>query len=400
MVSTALNANLATRFRNFFTTRDFIFHDGRDLKRFSVAGRTQALLAGVAAITVTFSAYGVSQAAFGAIMASGIAGEAVTPEAKLAKMRNEMAQMEADVEAVKQAAQIHAARVEQRQKIITGVLTGKGSPADVGEPVPATDLTSDSRIAQEVLAPLRKVEARQAKLAEQARKTAQLRIHLTTSHLRSLGIKPERYVAGGMGGPFEPVSSEAAAAAASSAAGATAETSADAQFRSLFQTWQKLDVLEQTVIAIPSMQPVENVKLTSSFGVRSDPFHGSAAMHAGVDIPGPLGTPIYATADGVVGRAGRFGGYGNLITVNHGKGIETRYGHLSKILVASNTRVRRGQLIGLMGSTGRSTGSHLHYEVRIDGAAVNPMPFMQNANVLDQIQQRATRVQLTAAAGN
>lgn len=396
MVSTPLNANFASRFRTFFTTRDFIFHDGRDLKRFSIAGRTQALLAGIAAITVTFSAYGVSQAAFGAVMASGIAGEASTPEAKLAKMRAEVAQMEADVAAVKQAAQLHAARVEQRQKIIAGVLTGKGSPEDVGAPVPAAEVSENNAMAREVLAPLRAVEARQARLAEQARKTAQVRIHLTARHLRSLGIKPERYVAGGMGGPYEPVSSEAAAAAAT----ATAEGGADAQFRSLFQTWQKLDVLEQTVIAIPSMQPVENIKLTSSFGVRSDPFHGSAAMHAGVDIPGPIGTPIYATADGVIGRAGRFGGYGNLITVNHGKGIETRYGHLSKILVAPNTRVRRGQMIGLMGSTGRSTGSHLHYEVRIDGAAVNPMPFMQNANVLDQIQQRATRIQLTAATGN
>ena len=396
MVSTPLNANFATRFRNFFTTRDFIFHDGRDLKRFSIGGRTQVLLAGVAAITVTFSAYGVSQAAFGAVVASGIAGEASTPEAKLAKMRAEVAQMEADVAAVKQAAQLHAARVEQRQEIIAGVLTGKGSPEDVGAPLPAAQVSESNAMAREVLAPLRQVEARQAKLAEQARKTAQVRLHLTARHLRSLGIKPERYVAGGMGGPYEPVSSEAAAAAATAAA----EGNADAQFRSLFQTWQKLDVLEQTVIAIPSMQPVDNVKLTSSFGVRSDPFHGSAAMHAGIDIPGPIGTPIYATADGVIGRSGRFGGYGNLVTVNHGKGIETRYGHLSKILVAANTRVRRGQMIGLMGSTGRSTGSHLHYEVRIDGAAVNPMPFMQNANVLDQIQQRAARVQLTAVTGN
>jgi murein DD-endopeptidase MepM/ murein hydrolase activator NlpD len=297
---------------------------------------------------------------------------------------------------VKQAAQLHAARVEQRQKIIAGVLTGKGSPEEVGAPLPAAQVSENNAMAREVLAPLREVEARQAKLAEQARKTAQVRIHLTARHLRSLGIKPERYVAGGMGGPFEPVSAEAAAAAATAAA----EGNADAQFRSLFQTWQKLDVLEQTVIAIPSMQPVDNVKLTSSFGVRSDPYHGSAAMHAGVDIPGPQGTPVYATADGVIGRSGRFGGYGNLIAINHGKGIETRYGHLSKILVASNTRVRRGQLIGLMGSTGRSTGSHLHYEVRIDGAAVNPMPFMQNANVLDQIQERAARVQLTAATGN
>lgn len=187
---------------------------------------------------------------------------------------------------------------------------------------------------------------------------------------------------------------------AEGAAAVAAEGSADAQFRSLFDTWQKLDVREQAAIAIPSMQPVDAVKLTSSFGVRSDPFDGAAAMHAGVDIPGPQGTPVYATADGVIGRSGRFGGYGNLITVNHGKGIETRYGHLSKILVASNTRVRRGQLIGLMGSTGRSTGSHLHYEVRVDGAAVNPMPFMQDANVAQQVQSRDARIQLTAVSGN
>ncbi|WP_241527231.1 M23 family metallopeptidase [Sphingomonas turrisvirgatae] len=192
-----------------------------------------------------------------------------------------------------------------------------------------------------------------------------------------------------VGGPVEGV-------AAASTVATAGEGASEAQFKSLFQTWKKLDVVEQTSIAIPSMQPVDNMKLTSSFGVRSDPFHGGAAMHAGIDIPGPVGTPVYATADGVVGRSGVAGGYGNLVTVNHGKGIETRYGHLSKILVASNTRVRRGQLIGLMGSTGRSTGSHLHYEVRVDGAAVNPTPFMQNANVLDQVQPRAT-VQLTAA---
>jgi murein DD-endopeptidase MepM/ murein hydrolase activator NlpD len=198
--------------------------------------------------------------------------------------------------------------------------------------------------------------------------------------------------AAAVGGPLEGV------AAAGAATTAAVDTASDAQFRSLFQTWQKLDVKEQTVIAIPSMQPVDNVRLTSTFGVRSDPFHGGAAMHAGIDIPGPVGTPVYATADGVVGRAGVAGGYGNLVTLDHGKGIETRYGHLSKILVEPNTRVRRGQLIGLMGSTGRSTGSHLHYEVRIDGAAVNPVPFMQNVN-MDQLQQRAT-VQLTASTGN
>ncbi|OYX49239.1 MAG: peptidase M23 [Sphingomonas sp. 32-66-10] len=391
MVSTTLNANLVSRFRDLFTTRDFIFHDGRDLKRFSVAGRTQAILAGVAAITVTFSAYGVSQAAFGAIMATGVAGTAATPEARMEKMRAEMNRLEADVAAIKEAAKVHAARVEQRQKIIAGVLSGKGSPADVGMPIENVSVDADSAMAREVLAPLRQVEARQAKLAAKAQRTAQIRLHLTQQQLRKMGIQPERFVAGGMGGPYE---------AAPEGAAAAGEASADAQFRSLFQTWQKLDVLEQSVIAIPSLQPVENMRLTSSFGVRSDPFHGTAAMHAGIDIPGPVGTPIYATADGVTGRTGRFGGYGNLITINHGKGIETRYGHLSKILVAPNSRVRRGQLIGLMGSTGRSTGSHLHYEVRVDGKALNPMPFMQNTSVIEQVQQSAARLQLTAVGGN
>ncbi len=159
-------------------------------------------------------------------------------------------------------------------------------------------------------------------------------------------------------------------------------TANDAQYRALFQSWKQLDAPERTAISIPSMQPVSNLHLTSSFGVRSDPFRGTAAMHAGVDIPGPIGTPIYATADGIVARAERSGGYGNLVEVNHGKGIETRYGHLSRILVAENTKVTRGQLIGLMGSTGRSTGSHLHYEVRIEGRAVNPMPYLQVSDTM------------------
>jgi murein DD-endopeptidase MepM/ murein hydrolase activator NlpD len=188
-----------------------------------------------------------------------------------------------------------------------------------------------------------------------------------------------------VGGPFEPVNATEAAVLT------TVSNEADAQFRNLFMTWKKLDTVEQSAIAIPSLQPIDNVKLSSNFGVRSDPFRGTAAMHAGIDLPGPIGTPVYATADGIVGRAQRAGGYGNLVELNHGKGIQTRYGHLSRILVNPNSRVRRGQLIGLMGSTGRSTGSHLHYEVRIDGAAVNPIPYLQAGDQLLAAQDRAAR---------
>ncbi|WP_375402912.1 M23 family metallopeptidase [uncultured Sphingomonas sp.] len=175
----------------------------------------------------------------------------------------------------------------------------------------------------------------------------------------------------------------------------------DRNFRSLFTAWKKLDGGQSPSsigqIAIPSVQPVAQMDYSSNFGIRSDPFRGTAAMHSGVDIRGPLGTPIYATADGIVAGSDRRGGYGNLIELDHGKGIATRYGHLSRLLVTAGARVKRGQLIGLMGSTGRSTGSHLHYEVRMDGRAVNPVPFLTSANHLLAAQDRSVHIVPTSA---
>jgi len=157
-------------------------------------------------------------------------------------------------------------------------------------------------------------------------------------------------------------------------------TGEDTTFSNLFSSWKKLDnwgsAAPQAAVYIPTGRPVDDLALTSNFGARSDPFTGRTRMHKGIDIPGPVGTPIYATADGIVSRAQWVNGYGNLIEISHGNDTETRYGHLSKLLVEPNSRVKRGQLIGLMGSTGRSTGSHLHYEIRIAGAAINPLPFV------------------------
>ena len=117
--------------------------------------------------------------------------------------------------------------------------------------------------------------------------------------------------------------------------------------------------------------------MTSPFGVRTDPFFGRPAMHSGIDLRGEIGEPVHATADGRVTRAGRDGGYGNMIEINHGHGLSTRYGHLSKIEVKVGQRVTIGQVIGLIGSTGRSTGPHLHYETRINGEPVNPQKFLR-----------------------
>jgi murein DD-endopeptidase MepM/ murein hydrolase activator NlpD len=164
---------------------------------------------------------------------------------------------------------------------------------------------------------------------------------------------------------------------------------ADPTFKSLFTSWKKLDNLADGAIAVPSDKPVKTAEFTSGYGTRTDPFRGGAARHAGIDLAAPIGTPIYATADGTVSEAGyNSGGYGNLIKLDHGRGIETRYAHLARILVSPGQRIARGQLIGHMGSTGRSTGSHLHYEVRIDGRAVNPIPFMKSNDYLVAMQKK------------
>lgn len=225
------------------------------------------------------------------------------------------------------------------------------------------------------------VRAMQADVAA-IKEQVQARYEITSAEVKKLGIDPKRVQ--GVGGPFEAVQPLKAG---------------DPNFKALFTSWKSLDQLEKGTIAIPSLKPVKNAKFTSGFGVRSDPFQGRAAMHGGIDLAGPLGTEIYATADGTVGRSQWAGGYGNLVEIDHGKGIQTRYGHLSKALVSPGQRVKRGDLIARMGSTGRSTGSHLHYEVRIDGKAVNPIPFLQSNDYLQSVQARAAMATRVALGG-
>lgn len=119
--------------------------------------------------------------------------------------------------------------------------------------------------------------------------------------------------------------------------------------------------------------------LSSRFGYRGDPLGKGRRMHAGIDIPGPLGTPIHAAGAGVVRFAGGAGGYGQMVEIDHGNGLSTRYGHLSRFLVRPGEAVGTGQEIALMGSTGRSTGSHLHFEVREGGRATDPIPLLSAA---------------------
>jgi murein DD-endopeptidase MepM/ murein hydrolase activator NlpD len=136
----------------------------------------------------------------------------------------------------------------------------------------------------------------------------------------------------------------------------------------------------------PSIWPVEG-RLMGGFGERTDPFSGEGAMHTGVDISAPTGTPVRTTADGIVTLAAWNSGYGQLVVVDHGGGLETYYAHLSRFTVVEGQEVRRGEQIGAVGSTGRVTAPHLHYEVRIGGAPVNPHQFLARAGVVQMVKK-------------
>lgn len=138
------------------------------------------------------------------------------------------------------------------------------------------------------------------------------------------------------------------------------------------------DVLQNSVLKdmLPNNKPISAAYRSSSYGWRIDPFRGNRAFHEGLDFTAKSGTPIRAAADGIVTTAGRVSAYGNLVKLNHGAGLETRYAHASKLLVKKGERVVKGQVIALVGSTGRSTGPHLHYEIRLNGHALDPRKYL------------------------
>jgi murein DD-endopeptidase MepM/ murein hydrolase activator NlpD len=157
----------------------------------------------------------------------------------------------------------------------------------------------------------------------------------------------------------------------------------DAAFRQEFfdasAALTQLEALYAAMVHIPLAGPItgSGVELTSDFGARVDPFTGHAAFHAGLDFGGPWGAKVHVTAPGTVVWAGPHGAYGNMVEVDHGMGVRTRYGHLSRVLVRKGTHLKRGDTVGRLGSTGRSTGPHVHYEVWLDDRVRNPAKFLE-----------------------
>jgi murein DD-endopeptidase MepM/ murein hydrolase activator NlpD len=215
-------------------------------------------------------------------------------------------------------------------------------------------------------ASLERVDRRESAMLAQLQARYEGKARKMRNVLAQLGLKLDANPPAGIGGPFVPVPLPSESQSFERALARVNSARAYA------------DKLSATLTTVPVREPVTGeIDFSSPFGVRVDPFLHVPAMHTGIDFRGTYGEPAHATAAGTVTSAGWSGGYGQMVEIDHGNGLATRYGHLSEIDVRVGQSIRIGQVVGRIGSTGRSTGPHLHYETRVDGEPVNPEKFLK-----------------------
>lgn len=270
-----------------------------------------------------------------------------------------------------------AKSIEKRHAALTMVLAeAKGVPGAAGAMAPMRDAPSNSPIDK-----LRFVRMDQDRLIAQAETFAKGRADRLRLALRLAGLNPGTFTApsGSLGGPLIEAKDPKALAAV---------LDIDDEFAQRVQhaslSMQDMRNLSAEAQKLPLGVPTFNTARSSGYGVRFDPFTHHPALHSGLDFAGGMMTPVYSTAPGIVSFTGVRSGYGNTIEVDHGSGFKTRYAHLQAIGVSVGQRVAVGQRIGGMGSTGRSTGPHLHYEVWVDGRPQNPDRFLRAGEYVQQ----------------
>lgn len=253
-----------------------------------------------------------------------------------------------------------------------------GAASDlVGKPDKDAPTAKDISLAPEA-APLLRLEQRQRRFAMLMTAAVERRADKAAAAIRSFGLNPDalaRTAARAQGGPFVPWKG--------------GDEAMTGELEHLADALARMEFLERSLLTIPSGKPTAAPMQSSSYGYRRDPFNHHAAFHAGIDFPGRYGSPIQAAAGGKVSFVGQRQGYGNVVEVEHGNGLMTRYAHLSGFTAHVGEKVQRGDRIARMGSTGRSTGTHLHFEVRLRGNPINPRRFLEARKDVLQVQQLA-----------
>ena len=366
------------RLRTWFPEREFFMRSQGQVRFITITSRVQMVAAGLALVAILGWAASVGGAAFSQYRASAERTSLLEREAHVAQSEERFGAYAEDIAAT-------TAQLEQRQDFIEGVIGSLPEEFFEGE-AGENDTVSDSATeSEELISMIREVfpqavglaqmEARQLAFVEGLTRYADRRAARAEQAMRTLGVEPSAVVdsdQSAMGGPLETLFSEA-------------DGSIDPRFERLGLSLARMTALERGLESIPQVMPADINSISSGFGYRRDPFTGGGAMHSGLDFRAPHGAPIHAAAAGTVTFSGWQSGYGQTVEITHGSGMVTRYAHMSRFNTQVGAEVTAGQIIGAIGSTGRSTGPHLHFEVRIDGRAVNPRPFLETApHVLEE----------------
>jgi murein DD-endopeptidase MepM/ murein hydrolase activator NlpD len=372
-------AGAILRIRAWFPEREFIMRTEGHVRYVRISTRLQMTGASIVAGLLLAWVLTMAAVALSSFLERRDALSLLNREAKVASAENRIAAYRKNVDSVADDLDHRQAFIEKMVKSYVGDL-----PADAKAGETVSDSSKEaSKTVDKVsamvpeAAPLAEVEARQLAFAERLTRFADRKSVVAAAAMRKLGLNPERILASiddrsAMGGPLIALLPGAKA-------------SFDPRFQRLGLSLARMDALRRGLEGIPRVIPAAAQYISSGFGYRSDPFDDSAAFHAGLDFKASMGAPIYSAARGKVSFVGQRGGYGNCVEIDHGNGLRTRYAHMSAFRAHVGDLVRPGQRIGAVGSTGRSTGPHLHFEVRLNGQPVNPRPFLEVApNVFEK----------------
>ncbi|WP_421851544.1 peptidoglycan DD-metalloendopeptidase family protein [Novosphingobium sp.] len=356
------------RVRSWFPDREFFMRSNGHVRFIRISAQLQMRVAGAVAGAVLLWVLMmgwmvISQAIAAYNQASLLEREAAvaTAESRVAKYRSGLGSVASDL----------AKRQDFIEKSVQGAIGPLPRTLPSGTVSDSTEEAGKTvrKISMELpeVTGLAKVEARQLAFIETLTRYADARSARAEMAMRRLGLNPRAVAAadrGAMGGPLIPMATGS-------------ENKLDPRFARFGASLARMSAMEQALVRIPNTLPASLDYISSGFGYRVDPFTGGGAFHAGLDFRGPIGAPILAAAAGTVSFTGVKQGYGNCVEISHGNGLLTRYAHMSRIAAHVGEAVGPGRVIGAIGSTGRSTGPHLHFEVRIADRPVDPRPFLE-----------------------
>ena len=379
MKSTAAS-RFNSRLRTWFPDREFFMRSQGQVRFIKVTSRTQMLAAGTVALLLLVWALTMGAMALSGYISSRDRNSLLQREAKVTSSESRLNAYGDNISKVADDLKRRQDFIDKTTQQLVGDLP---KDAKAGETVSNSASEAQQTVKKVSLeipqaGALAEIEARQLAYIEGMTRLADRRAAVAEAKLQRLGLNPQAALASlndrsAQGGPLIALAT-------------SADGSIDPRFLRFGLSLARMDALERSVEALPQAMPANFEYISSGFGFRANPFTGGGGeFHPGLDFKGPYGAPIYAAARGTVSFVGQRSGYGNCVEIDHGNGLVTRYAHMSAFRTQLGKQVVPGEQIGQIGSTGRSTGPHLHFEVRINDRPVNPRPFLEAAtNVLQK----------------